>query len=184
MFNPASHKKLIHTHWVIKERCVFGILFSSPSRDNFVWHTDGCIQIHHVLIDGYYAYDHDYAVNYVSPKGGKIWTHTVGMIRNKVVLPDSAFGDLISHFHSEKLVCMAFSFKIDFLYFDLHEVIWSSFMVYHTYYICFFQPDCLLIGLGQVTVVVYKAVPPVPVCLTTADVQKQRELGTSHLPII
>ena len=203
MVNPAF-QKLIYTSRVIQGRGMFGIVDAGSFQgyqiiqDYFVSHTDGCFQVQHLQMDGNYAYDDSYPLAYVSQAGGKIRTNTIGAIRNKGVLSDTAYKALISFLMMnapwKMMPCKLEGMDINVPTIHLLEDIWTSFAVYGTRYSLDFQPLCLIIGLGLVTVMEKEDIPSEPVCLTTEEVEKQRELGitkrnrytstvTIHIPL-
>ncbi len=184
LVNPAF-QELLPTARVITGTGMFSKRGSSIfTRNNLVEHTGGCFQIQHLLTDGDYPYDIEYPLYYRSLREGRTATHLIGLIRNKAVLSDTAYKAFISFrqrkgLRKKMLFCKLESREINIPKFDLHEHDaggFVSFEQYSTEYDLVFQPDCLLIGLGQVTVMEYQDMTSQTACLTTAQVEKQLEL--------
>ena len=184
--NLAFQKILSGTYRVITGTGRVGL----PHGYITVVHTEGCCQIQHLLMDGNYMYEDYYGSSYQSRLQGRTPIHSIGVIRNKV-LTDSAYEALASlrdRNSSWKMHCEPYGIKLTFPKFDLHEGGWVNFapLIQHDY-IAIFQAYCLVIGLGQVTALRYRAEPSEPICLTSTEAEKDLALYPTdkvHVPLL
>ena len=172
--NPAFQLLLENTYSVIPGICTVGFKRNSVSVSHH-----GCCQIQHLLMDGDYMYEDYYGSHYRSRIEGRTPTHTIGWIRNKV-LTDRSYEALASFRErnsSWEMYCEPRGIKLNFPKLDPKKGGWVSFTPMLQYeYIMIFQAYCLVIGLGQVTILRYQDPPSEPVCLTPAEVEKDLPL--------